>query len=41
MSNRTGIWIKAALVLLTGAWQCDALAAPEAATGRAATTRIV
>ena len=34
MSNRTGIWIKAALVLLAGAWQCDALAAPEAPTAR-------
>jgi UrcA family protein len=32
MSNRTGIWIKAALVLLAGAWQCDALAAPAAPT---------
>ena len=31
MSNRTGIWIKAALLLLAGAWQCDALAAPGAA----------
>jgi len=31
MSNRTGIWIKAALLLLAGAWQCDALAAPAAA----------
>jgi UrcA family protein len=30
MSNRTGIWIKSALLLLAGAWQCDALAAPEA-----------
>jgi UrcA family protein len=34
MSNRTGIWIKAALLLLAGAWQCDALAAPEAPTAR-------
>ena len=34
MSNRTGIRIKAALVLLTGAWQCVALAAPEAPTAR-------
>ena len=33
MSNRTGIWIKAALLLLAGAWQYDALAAaPEAPT---------
>src|SRR5580700_9423640 len=32
MSNSTGIWIKAALLLLAGAWQCDALAAPAAAT---------
>src|SRR5258708_37807568 len=32
MSNRTGIWIKAALLLLAGAWQCDALAAPAAST---------
>jgi UrcA family protein len=32
MSNRTGIWIKAAPLLLAGAWQCDALAAPEAPT---------
>jgi UrcA family protein len=31
MSNRTGIWIKAALLLLAGAWQCDALAAAPAA----------
>ena len=31
MSNRAGIWIKAALLLLAGAWQCDALAAPAAA----------
>jgi UrcA family protein len=34
MSNRTGIWIKAALLLLAGAWQCDALAGPEAPTPR-------
>jgi UrcA family protein len=34
MSNRTGIWIKAALLLLAGAWQCDALAAPEAPAAR-------
>jgi UrcA family protein len=34
MSNRTGIWINAAVVLLAGAWQCDALAAPEAPTAR-------
>jgi len=32
MSNRTGIWIKAALLLLAGVWQCDALAGPEAPT---------
>src|SRR5216684_8848694 len=35
MSNRTGIWIKAALLLLAGAWQCAALAAaPAAPTAR-------
>src|SRR5258708_40194357 len=34
MSNRTGIWIKAALLLLAGAWQCDALAAPGAPAAR-------
>ena len=34
MSNRTGIRIKAALLLLAGAWQCDALASPEAPTAR-------
>jgi UrcA family protein len=34
MSTRTGIWIKAALLLLAGAWQCDALAAPEAPAAR-------
>src|SRR5260370_27102336 len=34
MSNRTGIWIKAARLLLAGAWQCDALAAPDAPTAR-------
>jgi UrcA family protein len=34
MSNRTGLWIKAALLLAAGAWQCDALAAPEAPTAR-------
>ena len=34
MSNRTGIWIKAALLLLAGAWQCDALAGPEAPTAQ-------
>jgi UrcA family protein len=34
MSNRTGIWIKATLLLLAGAWQCDALAAPDAPTAR-------
>ena len=32
MSNRSGIWIKAALLLLAGAWQCGALAAPAAST---------
>ena len=32
MSNRTGIWIKAALLLLAGAWQCAALAAPAVST---------
>lgn len=32
MSNRIGIWIKATLLLLAGAWQCDALAGPEAPT---------
>lgn len=34
MSNKSVVWIRAALVLLTGAWQCDALAAPEAPTAR-------
>ena len=34
MSNTMGIWIKAALVLLVGAWQCDALATPGALTER-------
>jgi UrcA family protein len=34
MSNRTGIWIKAALLLLAGAWQCDALAAPQTPAAR-------
>jgi len=35
MSTRTGIWIKAALLLLAGAWQCAALAAaPAAPTAR-------
>jgi UrcA family protein len=34
MSNSTGIWTKAALLLLAAAWQCDALAAPEAPTAR-------
>jgi len=30
MSNKAAIWINAALVLMAGAWQCDALAAPKA-----------
>jgi UrcA family protein len=34
MSNKTGIWINVALLLLVGAWQCDALATPEAPTAR-------
>lgn len=32
MSNRIAFWIKAALLLLAGVWQCDALAGPEAPT---------
>jgi UrcA family protein len=34
MSNKTGIAINAALMLLAGAWQCDALAAPQAPSAR-------
>jgi UrcA family protein len=30
MSNKAGIWINAAVLLLAGAWQCDALAASKA-----------
>jgi UrcA family protein len=39
MSNRTGIWIKAALVLLAGAWQSDAMAAPGAPEAEQITVR--
>jgi UrcA family protein len=34
MSNKTGIGISAALLLLAGAWQCDALAGSNAPTAR-------
>ena len=34
MSNRTGILIKAVLLLLAGAWQCSALAAPATPAAR-------